>query len=105
MKYTYETELDWCIDGGTHTSSVIVECDYSPQHRGGRFEPDWLDSVTILAVRVAKKTGCYRIDYKEILPALPDELIEHLKFRILDDIRANLADYEYDEQVERCIGA
>lgn len=108
MKSTYETELDWCIDGGMHTSSVIVEYDYSPQRRGGRYEPDWLDSVTLLAVRVAKQVG-QTVTWHDILPALPVEITEHLQLRVLEDIRAHRADEEYEQRLERsvrnfCIG-
>lgn len=103
MKSTYETELDWVIDGGQKTVSCIVEYDYSPQRRGGRFEPDWLDSVTLLAVRVAKQVG-QTVEWNDVLRALPDEITEHLQLRVLEDIRANRNDYEYDASLERCIG-
>ena len=100
---TYETTLDWCIDGGMATASALVEYVYLPQQRGGRWEPDYLNSVTIKAVRVAKRFG-NAVTWHDILSALPAELVEHLKLRILEDIRANQADEEYEERVERCIG-
>lgn len=103
MKSTYETELDWCIDGGMKTVSCVVHYNYSPQRRGGKREPDWLDSVTILAVRIAKQKG-QTVEWWDITQLLPDEITEHLWLRILEDIRANRNDYEYDQQLDRCIG-
>lgn len=100
---TYECELDWVIDGGQKTVSCIVHYDYSQQRRGGRSEPDWLDSVTLIAVRVAKQIG-QKVEWKDILPALPAEITEHLQLRVLEDIRANRNDYEYDQHLDRVIG-
>ena len=99
MKSTYETELDWCIDGGMATASALVEYVYLPQQRGGRWEPDYLASVTIKAVRVAKRFG-NAVTWHDILSALPDEIVEHLQLRVLEDIRANRADYEYDASMD-----
>lgn len=100
MKSTYETELAIDADGCAEPRSAVVAYSYRRNHRGGWNEPDYLDSVCISSVRVACMVGNVTV-WREYMPFLSDAQIEHLQLRVLENIRAERADYEYDFRQDR----